>query len=157
MYTSKVEVPENTRSTVIALLSAHLADATDLATQAKQAHWNVAGPNFIALHELFDQVHGVISGQVDTLAERIVMLGGIAEGTARVAAARSRLAEYPLTAATEQEHVQALSKALSRFATSARKAIDEADEVGDMVTADLFTQIAAEVDKQTWFVSAHAA
>jgi starvation-inducible DNA-binding protein len=157
MYTSKVDVPENTRKVVIELLSAQLADAIDLATQAKQAHWNVKGSDFIALHELFDQVYGVVTGHVDLLAERIVMLGGITKGTARAVASRSRLAEYPLDAVAASDHVAALSAALTHFASTTRKAINEADEVGDLVTADLLTQIAGEVDKQAWFVSAHAA
>src|SRR5499433_4212757 len=98
MHATKIDIPENLREKLVALLNARLADAIDLQTQCKQAHWNVKGPSFIALHELFDKVNEDVEDYVDLIAERAVQLGGVAEGTARMAAKRSSLAEYPAKA-----------------------------------------------------------
>jgi len=156
MYKTKNDMPEKVRSQVVTLLQERLADCTDLVTQAKQAHWNVKGPGFIALHELFDKVYEHAGEYADLIAERIVQLGGIAEGTLRAAAKRSRLPEYPLTIASGKEHVEMLSRALAYFGETARKAIDQTDEIGDKGTADIFTEISRGVDKDLWFVEAHA-
>jgi len=155
MYKTKNDLSEKVRIQVAGLLQERLADATDLVTQAKQAHWNVKGPDFIALHELFDKVYEHAGEYTDLLAERIVQLGSIAEGTLRVAAKRSQLPEYPLTIATGKEHVEMLSRSLAYFGSAVRQAIDRADEMGDKDTADIFTEISRDVDKYLWFVEAH--
>lgn len=155
MYATKNSFPEKTRQQIITVLQQNLADATDLMIQAKQAHWNVKGPSFIALHELFDKISEETEEYVDLIAERIVQYGGMAEGTVRVSAKRSRLPEYPLNIAQGREHVQALSQALANFGESVRNAIDQADELGDKDTADIFTEISRGVDKYLWFVEAH--
>ena len=144
MYKTKIDMPDNTRKAAVNLLQARLADAVDLATQMKQAHWNVKGPSFIALHELFDQIHGEVAGYVDLLAERITTLGGTAEGTARVAAERSTLGEYPLDIADGTAHVDAVSTVLAAFGKEIRAAIDASDDMGDQGTADLFTEISRD-------------
>lgn len=154
MFATKNDLSEGVRVQVIQLLNERLADCIDLQTQTKQAHWNVKGPNFIALHELFDQVNGAVEDYVDEIAERAVQLGGVAEGTARMAARRSTLAEYP-AAVDGRSHVDALSTALAAFGRSARKAIDQANELGDLDTADLFTEVSRGIDKWLWFVEAH--
>jgi len=156
MYETRNDIPQKCRSEINSLLNQHLADAVDLQMQMKQAHWNVKGPNFIGLHELFDQIDEAVESYVDLIAERIVQLGGIAEGTVRVAGARSRLEEYPLTIAEGQAHVEAASKALSTFGQTARSAIDQTGELGDAATADIFTEISRGLDKWLWFVEAHA-
>src|SRR5436305_10175117 len=155
MFKTKNDLSETIRGKVIELLNARLADAIDLQTQTKQAHWNVKGPNFIALHELFDKVNEDVEGYVDDIAERAVQLGGVAEGTARVVARRSSLPEYPLATADGRGHVEALSSALAAFGKAARKAIDQANELNDLDTADLFTEVSRGVDKWLWFVEAH--
>jgi len=152
---TKNDLPEATRAKVIELLNARLADCKDLETQTKQAHWNVKGPHFIGLHELFDKIHDEVSEYVDEIAERAVQLGGVAEGTARLVAKRSSLPEYPLHIADGHSHVDALSTALATFGKSARKAIDQANELGDLDTADLFTEVSRGIDKWLWFVEAH--
>src|SRR6516225_3006501 len=126
MFKTKNDLPEATRVKAIELLNARLADCIDLQTQTKQAHWNVKGPNFIALHELFDKVNEEVEDYVDDIAERVVQLGGVAEGTARMIAKRSLLAEYPAKTVTGRSHVEALSSALSAFGKSVRKAITDA-------------------------------
>jgi starvation-inducible DNA-binding protein len=155
MFKTKNDLPEATRVKAIELLNARLADAIDLQTQTKQAHWNVKGPNFIALHELFDKVNEDVEDYVDDLAERAVQLGGIAEGTARMAAKRSTLTEYPANTVDGRSHVDALSSVLATFGKSVRKAIDQANEIEDLDTADLFTEISRGTDKWLWFVEAH--
>ena len=155
MYTTKNDLPEQARTKVIELLNARLADAIDLQTQMKQAHWNVKGPNFIALHELFDKVNEEVEDYVDLIAERAVQLGGTALGTARSIAKRSQLAEYPLTIANGRDHVEAVSTALATFGKSARAAIDASDELRDKDTSDVFTEVSRGVDKWLWFVEAH--
>ena len=155
MFKTKNDLSEGIRAKAVELLNARLADAIDLQTQTKQAHWNIKGPNFIALHELFDKVNEDVEDYVDAIAERAVQLGGVAEGTARMAAKRSSLAEYPANAVDGRSHVEALSSALAAFGKSTRKAIDQANELNDLDTADLFTEISRGVDKWLWFVEAH--
>lgn len=155
MYATKNSFPEKSRVQVISLLQQQLADGIDLMMQAKQAHWNVKGPSFISLHELFDKISEDSEEYVDLIAERIEQYGGVAEGTVRAAAKRSRLPEYPLTISQGREHVQALSQALANFGESVRHAIDQADELHDQDTADIFTEISRGVDKYLWFVEAH--
>jgi starvation-inducible DNA-binding protein len=155
MFKTKNDLPESARVKVIELLNARLADCKDLQTQTKQAHWNVKGPHFIGLHELFDKINEEIDEYVDEIAERAVQLGGVAEGTARVVAKRSSLPEYPLNIADGRAHVDALSSALAAFGKLARKAIGESNDLGDLDTADLFTEVSRGIDKWLWFVEAH--
>lgn len=155
LHATKNDLPEELRVQIIELLNARLADALDLQTQTKQAHWNVKGMSFIALHELFDTVATDVTTYVDDIAERIVSLGGTAYGTARVAAAKSTLDEYPLDIYEGSEHVAALSTVLAKFGKQAREAIDRSTELQDADTADLFTGISRGIDKHLWFVEAH--
>ena len=155
MYATKNDLPEQTRTRVIELCNARLADAIDLQTQCKQAHWNVKGPDFISLHKLFDEINEDVEEYVDLTAERVVQLGGVAEGTARLIVKASKLPEYPATIAEGHQHVDALSTALATYGKLARAAIDEANKLGDADTADIFTEISRGVDKWLWFVEAH--
>jgi len=155
MHKTKIDIAEDVRSQVIEILNQRLADAADLKSQAKQAHWNVKGMNFIALHELFDQVSTEMDPHVDDIAERITTLGGTALGTVRLAAQRSTLAEYPHEITDGRDHVDALSNALADFGKKVREDIDRTDELGDKDTADLFTGISRSIDKLLWFVEAH--
>ena len=156
MYETENDLPEKRRSEMNTLMNERLASAVDLQMQMKQAHWNVKGPSFIGLHELFDQVDEAVESYVDLIAERIVQLGGIAEGTVRVSAARSRLAEYPLAIADGVAHVEAVARALSTFAHEVNSMINEADEMDDMGSADLFTEVSRGIDKWLWLVEAHS-
>lgn len=156
MYETENDLSLQRRTELNTLMNQRLADAVDLQMQMKQAHWNVKGPSFIGLHELFDKVDAAVESYVDMIAERIVQLGGVAEGTVRVSAARSRLAEYPLAIAEGMAHVEAVARALSTFGQAARSTINEADELDDADTADLFTEISRGIDKWLWFVEAHS-
>jgi starvation-inducible DNA-binding protein len=155
VYTTGNDLKEKVRAQVIDLLNQRLADAIDLEAQTKQAHWNVKGPQFIALHKLFDEVYSAVEEYVDLLAERIVQLGGIAEGTVRIVAERSALSEYPHTVADGMIHVNALAGALAEFGGHIRRAIDESSGLGDADTADICTEISRGIDKWLWFVEAH--
>jgi starvation-inducible DNA-binding protein len=154
MTPTKNDLSEKTRATVIELLAARLADAVDLQGQTKEAHWNVKGPSFIALHELFDKVNEDVEEYVDEFAERIVQLGGYADGSVRTSAKKSGLAAYPRVS-SGREHVDALSTALATFGKAVRANIDQADQAGDKDTADLFTEVSRGVDKWLWFVESH--
>src|SRR5437667_5057112 len=155
-YETMNDLPESARAQLINLLNQRLADAIDLQTQAKQAHWNVKGPQFIALHKLFDEIDEAVEEYVDLLAERVVQLGGIAEGTARIAAERSELPEYPPTISTGQAHVWAVSNALSGFGERIRRAIDQTADLGDVDSSAICTELSRGTDKWLWFVEAHA-
>jgi starvation-inducible DNA-binding protein len=155
MHSTRIDLSAKIRARMVALLNGRLADALDLQLQAKQAHWNVKGPSFIALHELFDDVAVETAGHVDELAERITALGGIAEGTVQAVAGRSRLDPYPLEIADGRAHLDALAAALSKFGKAVRKAIDEAAKAGDADTSDLFTGISRSADKNLWLLEAH--
>jgi starvation-inducible DNA-binding protein len=155
MFDTRNDLPNKTRSAVVDLLNARLADAIDLGAQAKQAHWNVKGPHFIALHELFDKVAESVEDHVDDLAERITSLGGTAYGTIAAAARETSLKPYPEDIYDGDAHLKALSAALADFGKKVRKGIDKGAKLGDADTADLFTEISREVDKYLWFLEAH--
>jgi starvation-inducible DNA-binding protein len=155
MYKTKIDLSEKTRRNVIVMLNDRLSDAIDLQSQVKQAHWNVKGPHFIALHELFDKISDVMLEQIDEIAERITSLGGTAEGTVAVAARRSKLKNYPLSFTSVRDHLLYLSTQLSVYGKSVRGAIEATAELSDADTADLFTQLSREIDKYLWFLEAH--
>src|SRR5438874_8558600 len=155
LFSTKNDLPESTRLEVIPLLNQRLAECIDLQTQSKQAHWNVKGPSFIGLHKLFDEINEAVEGYVDLIAERIVQLGGIAEGTIGAVEGRSSLPDYPLALSNGAEHVAALSDALAAFGRTVRIGIAEMDELEDADSADLLTDVSRGIDKWLWFVEAH--
>jgi starvation-inducible DNA-binding protein len=155
LYRTRNDLPLAARAEIGDLLNQRLADCIDLQTQCKQAHWNVKGSSFIALHKLFDEINEEVEEYVDLIAERIVQLGGIAEGTARIVAERSTLEVYPLVTSSGPEHIDALSRALAGFARTVRLGIEEMNELGDAGSADILTQISRGIDKWLWFVEAH--
>ena len=154
-FETRNDIAEDARAKLVDLLNARLADSFDLYSQLKQAHWNVKGPDFIQLHELYDDVAESVLGFVDEIAERATALGGLALGTARMAAETTTLDEYPLDAVAGMDTVAVVADRLAAFGAAARSAIDESDELGDMDTADLFTEISRAIDKHLWFVEAH--
>jgi starvation-inducible DNA-binding protein len=155
MYQSKIDLSVASRTKVVTLLNERLADAIDLGAQTKHAHWNVKGPNFIALHELFDKVAENVEEHIDELAERITALGGTAHGTIAHAARSSSLQPYPEEITEGPAHVRALAAALADFGAKVRQGIDSTGSYGDAGTADLLTGISRDVDKHLWFLEAH--
>ena len=156
MYTTENDMSLDHRINLNRLMNQRLASAIDLQMQMKQAHWNVKGPSFIALHELFDKAYAEAEGYVDLIAERIVQFGGIAQGTVRCSASSTELADYPAAISDGLAHVEAVARALSTFGTEVRNMISEANSLEDAGTADLFTEISRGVDKMLWFVEAHS-
>ncbi|WP_432797549.1 DNA starvation/stationary phase protection protein Dps [Poriferisphaera sp. WC338] len=155
MHKTYQPLEAHTREKVIPILNQSVADASDLYFQIKQAHWNVRGPDFIALHKLFDDVAEEVIEYIDDLAERIAQLGGQVHGTLKHAAQTSSLSDYPLDLTDSPGHVKALSEALSHFSNEMRLSIEKTDQMEDPVTADLYTQIGGKVDKWLWFIEAH--
>jgi starvation-inducible DNA-binding protein len=149
------DLKSNTRASSIEVLNARLADAIDLALITKQAHWNVKGPQFIAIHEMLDTFRAELDGHVDTIAERAVQLGGTAYGTSQVVARETTLKPYPTEIHKTKDHLAALIEAYAAAAKGARDAISETDEAGDADTADIFTAYSRSLDKFLWFLEAH--
>src|ERR1700731_5217807 len=154
-YRSHNDLPSNTKAVSINILNARLADAIDLALLTKQAHWNIKGPNFIALHEMIDGFRTELDSHVDTMAERVVQLGGTALGTTQAVAAATTLAPYPTDIYASKDHLAALIERYAKVASAVRAAIDETDSAGDADTADLFTAFSRALDKTLWFLEAH--
>lgn len=149
------DLPADVREKSISLLNQQLADSTDLHSQVKQAHWNVKGMQFHQLHLLFDSLADEVEAHIDEIAERATALGGIALGTIRMTAARSRLPEYTLDVVTGRQHLEALVSRFAELGKTTRAAIDAATGFGDADTADLFTGISRGLDKNLWFLESH--
>ena len=149
------DLKSNTRKTVIDICNARLADAIDLALITKQAHWNVKGPNFIAVHEMLDDLRDGLDEHVDTIAERVAQLGGLALGTSQSVASRTPLAAYPTDITDITAHLEALTERYAETAKLARQAIDDCDEAGDADAADIFTAYSRFLDKSLWFLESH--
>ena len=154
-FKTSVDIPADHRARVVKVLNQHLADAFDLQSQVKQAHWNVKGSDFWQLHKLFDEVAERAAGWVDELAERVTALGGYATGTVRMAAASSALPEFPTDITDSMDYVRAVADRLAAFTNAAREAIDATDTLGDANTADLFTEISRCADTYLYFLEAH--
>lgn len=155
LYSTRIDLAEDIRAKVIEILNQTLAATLDLKTQTKQAHWNVKGMDFYQLHELFDEMATELEEYVDMVAERVTALGGVAMGTARIAAAESILPEYVLDAVSGADHVTALADRFGAYAKHVREAINSTDDLGDLDTADLYTEISRTIDKRLWFLEAH--
>lgn len=155
MHKTRIDLPEKSRRQLAELLNGRLADAIDLKLAAKHAHWNVKGPHFMSLHEFFDGLAAALDAPIDEMAERITALGGRAEGTIGLVARQTSLEPYPAEIVSGAAHVDALANAVAAFGRSVRKAIGQAGKLGDEGTADLFTGLSQEVDKQLWLLEAH--
>jgi starvation-inducible DNA-binding protein len=156
-FKSRNDLKSNTKATMIELLNARLADGIDLALVTKQAHWNLKGPGFIAIHEMLDGFRSELDTHVDTVAERVAQLGGIALGTVQVVAGATKLKSYPTDIVAVKDHLAELIERYAEAAKSIRAAIDAADEAGDADTADIFTAYSRALDKALWFLESSAA
>jgi starvation-inducible DNA-binding protein len=152
---TKNDLPSNVKSAVIDMLNARLADTIDLALATKQAHWNIKGMNFIAVHELLDKLRGELDNYVDDMAERAVQLGGTALGTTQIVELESTLDPYPIDIHTVKDHLTALIERYGQVANAVRANIDDADEAGDAGTSDLFTGVSRGLDEWLWMLEAH--
>jgi starvation-inducible DNA-binding protein len=149
------DIPSNSRTAVVAMLNARLADAIDLALATKQAHWNLRGPQFIAVHEMLDDFRTELDTHVDTMAERVVQLGGVADGTTQAVAESTSLDAYPRDLVKIEDHLAALADRYGKAAHSVRNGIESADEADDADSADLLTAYSRDLDKYLWMIEAH--
>jgi starvation-inducible DNA-binding protein len=154
-HKTRIDLTSNAKSASIDVLNARLADAIDLALLTKQAHWNLKGPRFIAVHEMLDGFRTEIDGHVDIVAERVAQLGGTALGTSQVVAGKSALDAYPTDIYEVKDHLKALADRYGKAANAVRAAINQSDETGDPTTADIFTAFSRTLDKSLWFIEAH--
>ena len=154
-FETRIDIDAEKRQQMIEVLNAQLADTFDMFSLAKQAHWNVKGPQFIALHELFDEIATGLLAYVDIIAERATALGGMAMGTVRMAAEATRLPAYPVDVVDSMGTVAVVADRLAHLAASTREAANQAEELHDMDTNDLFLEVSRDLDKWLWFVEAH--
>jgi len=154
-HRTRNDLPSNAKSVAIDLLNRRLADTIDLALATKQAHWNLKGPQFIAIHEMLDALRSDLDRSTDTMAERAVQLGGTALGSLQAVGKATTLSPYPLDIYAGRDHLEALIERYGKVANAVRKAIDEVSEAGDMTTADVFTEVSRGLDKALWFLEAH--
>jgi starvation-inducible DNA-binding protein len=154
-HATKNNLKSNAKQVAISLLNARVADGIDLALVTKQAHWNLKGPQFIAIHEMLDTFRDELDDHVDTMAERVTQLGGTALGTTQVVAKTTTLAVYPTDIYAIKDHLVALIDRYSAFANAVRQNIDDVAEAGDADTADIFTGVSRGLDKALWFLEAH--
>jgi starvation-inducible DNA-binding protein len=145
----------NAKKIAIELLNTRVAEGIDVALMTKQAHWNLKGPQFIAVHEMLDNFRGQIDAHVDTMAERVVQLGGTALGTVQTVSKASSLPPYPTDIYAIRDHLTALIERYGAVANALRRSIDEAAQAGDANTADIFTAASRDLDKALWFLEAH--
>jgi starvation-inducible DNA-binding protein len=155
LHPTRIDIPADARTKIVMLLNQTLAATSDLKSQVKQAHWNVKGTDFYQLHLMFDEMAAELEEYVDTIAERITALGGYAMGTVRMAAENSILPEFPVDILAGMEHVTALADRFAPYAKHIREAIDKTDELGDVDTSDLYTEVSRTIDKRLWFLEAH--
>lgn len=155
LYATRIDLSENVRQDVTKLLNETLASTLDLWSQTKQAHWNVKGKDFYQVHLLFDEMAAEVYEFIDLVAERVTTLGGIALGTARMAAESSAVDEYPTELVSAEEHVAALSDRYAAYGKHVRAGIEKTDELGDADSADLYTEISRTIDKRLWFLESH--
>lgn len=155
MFKTSIDIELDKRHEMIEILNAQLADTFDMVSLVKQAHWNVKGAQFIALHQLYDEIAQGLMGYVDMIAERATALGGMAMGTVRMAAVSSRLSPYPQELVQDMATVRYLADQMAQLAQTTRAAADQAEMLHDMGTNDLFIEIVRDLDKWLWFLEAH--
>jgi len=152
---SKIDLASNTKTKVVGLLNERLADGIDLALVTKQAHWNLKGPGFIGVHLMLDGFRDELDEHVDTVAERIAQLGGIALGTTQTTAQATSLKAYPTEIVSVQDHLNALIERYAGAGNKVREAIDACDEAGDVDSADILTAYSRMLDKSLWFLQSN--
>ena len=156
MATSRNDVNDNAKKVSIQVLQANLTDAIDLYNSTRQAHWNVKGPSFHSLHELFETFYTTLAEDIDILAERLVQLGGTAMGTSQSVVSGTRIKAYPTDVRQGDQHVVELLERYGALAATVRAGIDQTDESGDSDTADILTGVSKNLDKAVWMLEATA-
>ena len=155
MYPNRVALSDDVKKKVTQAMQLTLAQSLDMYSQAKFAHWNVKGLNFYQLHLVFDATAKVIFKQIDPIAERITQLGGVANGTVRMAAANSPIPAYKVESITGPQHLESLANSLGKYCSELRDASDQIDKLGDEPTSDFFKQLVVEAEEELYFIESH--
>ncbi|WP_110666006.1 DNA starvation/stationary phase protection protein Dps [Salinicola halophilus] len=155
LYPTRIDLPEEQRAKIVALMNQRLAETIDLSLAIKQAHWNLKGLQFIGVHEMLDGFRTAVDGHVDEIAERLVQLGGTAHGTAQDVSNTTSLKAYPTDIHKVPDHLKALADHYGSVANAVRQSIDETSELGDEDTSDLLTGVSRTLDSNLWFIEAH--
>ncbi|RKH46529.1 DNA starvation/stationary phase protection protein Dps [Corallococcus sp. AB049A] len=154
LYKSPSPLSEQARTAIAATLNERLSDGLDLHSQIKVAHWNIKGPQFAALHPLFETFAVSLANHNDSIAERAVTLGGRAYGTSRHVGKTSRLPEYPQETSRDLEHVKLLAERIEVYLNGLRESRAAVEGHKDTDTVDLLTGIITEFEKHAWFLRA---
>ena len=136
------------------LLQKQLSTYNDLHLTLKHIHWNVVGPNFIGVHEMFDPQVEAVRGFADDVAERIAALGASPQGTPGAIIKDRTWDDYSVGRDRVQAHLAALDLVYTGVIEDIRKNIEETGEL-DPVTQDLLIGQAGQLEKFQWFVRAH--
>lgn len=154
-FSNHVSLPQEAKTQLVDTLNSMLATTSDLRSQVKQAHWNIKGPQFVARHELFDNLAAKLLGYADVIAERAATLGGYATGTVRQSAEHSKLPEYDVRAVDGKHHIKTLVDRYSDYTRLVREAVNEAEKVDDPATEDVYTEILRGTELDMWFLESH--
>jgi starvation-inducible DNA-binding protein len=139
---------------IVKLLQSRLNSLNDLALTLKHVHWNVTGPNFIAVHTMLDPQVEAVRAMVDETAERIATLGGSPVGTPGALVAQRDWDDYSIGRAGTQQHLGALDVVYAGIIEDHREAIEVTEEL-DKVTQDMLIGQAGQLEQFHWFVRAH--
>ncbi len=154
MYKSPSHLPEASRKSICETLNGRLSDGLDLHSQIKVAHWNIKGPQFAALHPLFETFAIALGDFNDSIAERAVTLGGRAYGTVRHSAQNSKLPEYPQDTTRDLDHVKLLAERIEKYLDGTKAARESIQALDDSDSFDLLSSIITDFEKHAWFLRA---
>lgn len=130
-----------------------LVDFIALSLTAKQAHWNIVGPNFRDLHLNLDEVTAIARSGSDAIAERMRALHASPDGRPAVVAEQTDLSTFPHGEISTHDAIDHIVRAIESTVWSMRGCHDEVDSA-DPTTADLFHEYIAQLEQQAWFISA---
>ena len=154
-YKTRADIPDDVRIQVVELLNQSLADTIDLKSQILQAIWHVRGMNFYQFYLLFGEISEQLEEQTTLLVGRISALASTPLITVRIAAQCSQLSEFPFNAVTVEEILRSLAECVSLHGKSVRLGIVQANDLGDAVTAHIYTKISRTVDRHLWLLESH--
>jgi len=153
MENTRIDLADETRRAMISLLNRLLVDLTDLDIQIKLAHWNVRGSHFIAYHELFDRIGDHVGEALDSVAERVATLGGVAGAAVQTVARETALPPWPMSERHDTAVMAALADRLAAVFHRIRRAVNEHPDEVD--TGDFPTEVSRTFDHDLWFLEAH--
>jgi starvation-inducible DNA-binding protein len=153
---SRIGLAEGVRAKSVAALNRLLAHTMAMRDLYKKAHWQTSGPSFYELHLLFDKHHAEQLEMMDTLAERVQTLGGIALALAHDVVEETRIARAPRGRERPVDQLRRLLDAHEIVLQEARPLAREAAERGDDGTNDLIVgQLVRTNELQSWFIGEH--